>query len=110
MLPASAGGDASVRTPADNQTVRNIFVIGPDKKIKLIMVYPMTTGRNFDEVLRIIDSLQLTSTHKVATPVNWRPGDDVIIAGSVSDEEATKIYPDGWNAPRPYLRIVPQPK
>jgi alkyl hydroperoxide reductase subunit AhpC len=110
MLPASAGGDASVRTPADNQTVRNIFVIGPDKKIKLIMVYPMTTGRNFDEVLRIIDSLQLTSTHKVATPVNWRPGDDVIIAGSVSDEEAKKIYPDGWNAPRPYLRIVPQPK
>jgi len=110
MLPASAGGDASVRTPADNQTVRNIFVIGPDKKIKLIMVYPMTTGRNFDEVLRIIDSLQLTSTHKVATPVNWRPGDDVIIAGSVSDEDAKKIYPDGWNAPRPYLRIVPQPK
>jgi alkyl hydroperoxide reductase subunit AhpC len=110
MLPASAGGDASVRTPADNQTVRNIFVIGPDKKIKLIMVYPMTTGRNFDEVLRIIDSLQLTSTHKVATPVNWRPGDDVIIAGSVSDEEAKKIYPGGWNAPRPYLRIVPQPK
>lgn len=110
MLPASAGGDASVRTPADNQTVRNIFVIGPDKKIKLIMVYPMTTGRNFDEVLRIVDSLQLTSTHKVATPVNWRPGDDVIIAGSVSDEEAKKIYPDGWNAPRPYLRIVPQPK
>ena len=110
MLPASAGGDASVRTPADNQTVRNIFVIGPDKKIKLIMVYPMTTGRNFDEVLRIINSLQLTSTHKVATPVNWRPGDDVIIAGSVSDEEAKKIYPEGWNAPRPYLRIVPQPK
>lgn len=110
MLPASAGGDASVRTPADNQTVRNIFVIGPDKKIKLIMVYPMTTGRNFDEVLRIVDSLQLTSTHKVATPVNWRPGDDVIIAGSVSDEEAKKIYPDGWNAPRPYLRIIPQPK
>ncbi len=110
MLPASAGGDASVRTPADNQTVRNVFVIGPDKKIKLIMVYPMTTGRNFDEVLRIIDSLQLTSTHKVATPVNWRPGDDVIIAGSVSDEDAKKIYPDGWNAPRPYLRIVPQPK
>lgn len=110
MLPASASGDASVRTPADNQTVRNIFVIGPDKKIKLIMVYPMTTGRNFDEVLRIIDSLQLTSTHKVATPVNWRPGEDVIIAGSVTDEEAKKIYPGGWNAPRPYLRIVPQPK
>ena len=110
MLPASAGGDASVRTPADNQTVRNVFVIGPDKKIKLIMVYPMTTGRNFDEVLRVIDSLQLTAKHKVATPVNWQPGDDVIIAGSVSDDEAKKIYPDGWNAPRPYLRIVPQPK
>ena len=110
MLPASASGDASDRTPADNQTVRNVFVIGPDKKIKLIIVYPMTTGRNFDEVLRVIDSLQLTAKHKVATPVNWRPGDDVIIAGSVSDEEAKKIYPDGWNAPRPYLRIVPQPK
>ena len=110
MLPAAASGDASVRTPADNQTVRNVFVIGPDKKIKLILVYPMTTGRNFDEVLRVIDSLQLTAKHKVATPVNWRPGDDVIIAGSVSDEDAKKIYPDGWNAPRPYLRIVPQPK
>lgn len=110
MLPAAASGDASVRTPADNQTVRNVFVIGPDKKIKLIIVYPMTTGRNFDEVLRVIDSLQLTAKHKVATPVNWRPGDDVIIAGSVSDEDAKKIYPDGWNAPRPYLRIVPQPK
>lgn len=110
MLPASAGGDSSVRTPADNQTVRNVFVIGPDKKIKLIIVYPMTTGRNFDEVLRVIDSLQLTAKHRVATPVNWRPGDDVIIAGSVSDDEAKKIYPDGWNAPRPYLRIVPQPK
>ncbi|MGE0236265.1 peroxiredoxin [Methylocystis sp.] len=110
MLPAAASGDASKRTPADNQTVRNVFVIGPDKKIKLIIVYPMTTGRNFDEVLRVIDSLQLTAKHKVATPVNWRPGDDVIISGSVSDDEAKKIYPDGWNAPRPYLRIVPQPK
>jgi alkyl hydroperoxide reductase subunit AhpC len=110
MLPASASGDASVRTPADNQTVRNVFVIGPDKKIKLIIVYPMTTGRNFDEVLRVIDSLQLTAKHKVATPVNWKPGEDVIIAGSVSDEEAKKVYPQGWNAPRPYLRIVPQPR
>jgi alkyl hydroperoxide reductase subunit AhpC len=110
MLPASASGDASARTPADNQTVRNVFVIGPDKKIKLIIVYPMTTGRNFDEVLRVIDSLQLTAKHKVATPVNWKPGEDVIIAGSVSDEEARKVYPDGWKAPRPYLRIVPQPR
>lgn len=110
MLPASATGDASARTPADNQTVRNVFVIGPDKKIKLIIVYPMTTGRNFDEVLRVIDSLQLTATHRVATPVNWKPGDDVIIAGAVSDEEARKIYPDGWKSPKPYLRIVPQPR
>jgi alkyl hydroperoxide reductase subunit AhpC len=110
MLPASATGDASTRTPADNQTVRNVFVIGPDKKIKLIIVYPMTTGRNFDEVLRVIDSLQLTATHRVATPVNWKPGDDVIIAGAVSDEEARKIYPDGWKSPKPYLRIVPQPR
>lgn len=110
MLPASASGDASQRTPADNQTVRNVFVIGPDKKIKCILVYPMTTGRNFDEVLRVIDSLQLTATHKVATPVNWKPGEDVIIAGSVSDEEAKKTYPAGWKAPRPYLRIVPQPR
>jgi thioredoxin-dependent peroxiredoxin len=110
MLPASATGDASARTPADNQTVRNVFVIGPDKKIKLIIVYPMTTGRNFDEVLRVIDSLQLTATHRVATPVNWKPGDDVIIAGAVSDEEAKKIYPDGWKSPKPYLRIVPQPR
>jgi len=109
MLPAGAGADASKRTPADNQTVRNVFVIGPDKKIKLILVYPMTTGRNFDEVLRVIDSLQLTARHKVATPVNWNPGDEVIIAGSVSDEEARKTYPDGWKAPRPYIRIVPQP-
>ncbi len=110
MLPASASGDASTRTPADNLTVRNVFVIGPDKKIKLILVYPMTTGRNFDEVLRVIDSIQLTTKHKVATPVNWQPGQDVIIAGSVNDEEAKKIYPQGWKAPRPYLRIVPQPK
>jgi alkyl hydroperoxide reductase subunit AhpC len=110
MLPAAASGDASARTPADNQTVRNVFVIGPDKKIKLLIVYPMTTGRNFDEVLRVIDSLQLTAKHKVATPVNWKQGEDVIIAGSVSDEEAKKVYPDGWKAPRPYLRIVPQPR
>jgi thioredoxin-dependent peroxiredoxin len=110
MLPASASGDPSKRTPADNLTVRNVFVVGPDKKIKLILVYPMTTGRNFDEVLRVVDSLQLTAKHKVATPVNWKPGEDVIIAGSVSDEEAKKVYPQGWKAPRPYLRIVPQPK
>jgi alkyl hydroperoxide reductase subunit AhpC len=110
MLPATVSGDAGARTPADNQTVRNVFVIGPDKKIKLIIVYPMTTGRNFDEVLRVIDSLQLTAKHKVATPVNWKQGEDVIIAGSVSDEDAKKIYPDGWKAPRPYLRIVPQPR
>jgi thioredoxin-dependent peroxiredoxin len=110
MLPASANGDASKRTPADNQTVRNVFVISPDKKIKLILVYPMTTGRNFDEVLRVIDSLQLTAKHKVATPVNWKQGEDVIIAGSVSDEDAKKTYPQGWKAPKPYIRIVPQPK
>jgi thioredoxin-dependent peroxiredoxin len=110
MLPAEASGDVSKRTPADNQTVRNVFVIGPDKKIKLILVYPMTTGRNFDEVLRVIDSMQLTAKHKVATPVNWKQGDDVIIAGSVSDDEAKKTYPQGWKAPRPYIRIVPQPK
>ncbi len=110
MLPASASGDAATRTPADNQTVRNVFVVGPDKKIKLILVYPMTTGRNFDEVLRVLDSLQLTAGHKVATPVNWQPGEDVIIAGSVSDEEAKKAYPQGWKAPLPYLRIVPQPR
>ncbi len=110
MLPASASGDPSERTPADNQTVRNVFVIGPDKKIKLIIVYPMTTGRNFDEVLRVINSLQLTAKHKVATPVNWKQGEEVIIAGSVSDEDAKKIYPEGWKAPRPYLRIVPQPR
>ena len=109
MLPASTSGDPTQRTPADNQTVRNVFVIGPDKKIKLILAYPMTTGRNFDEVLRVIDSLQLTAKHKVATPVNWKQGDDVIIAGSVSDDEAREKYPDGWEAPRPYIRIVPQP-
>jgi thioredoxin-dependent peroxiredoxin len=110
MLPATVNGEAAKRTPADNQTVRNIFVVGPDKKIKLILVYPMTTGRNFDEVLRVIDSLQMTAKHKVATPVNWKQGEDVIIAGSVSDEEARKTYPQGWKAPKPYLRIVPQPK
>jgi alkyl hydroperoxide reductase subunit AhpC len=110
MLPASTTGDPSRRTPGDNQTVRNVFVIGPDKKIKLILVYPMTTGRNFDEVLRVVDSLQLTAKHKVATPVNWKQGDDVIIAGSVSDEEAKTSFPQGWKAPKPYLRIVPQPK
>ena len=110
MLPASTSGDPLQRTPADNQTVRNVFVIGPDKKIKLVLVYPMTTGRNFDEVLRVIDSLQLTAKHKVATPVNWQEGDDVIIAGSVSDEEAKQTYPDGWKAPKPYIRIVPQPR
>ncbi len=109
MLPSGTSGDSDSRTPADNQTVRNVFVIGPDKKVKLILVYPMTTGRNFDEVLRVIDSLQLTASHKVATPVNWQPGEDVIIAGSVSDEEAKTTYPDGWKTPKPYIRIVPQP-
>jgi alkyl hydroperoxide reductase subunit AhpC len=110
MLPAETSGEATSRTPADNATVRNVFVIGPDKKIKLILVYPMTTGRNFDEVLRVVDSLQLTAKHAVSTPVNWKPGDDVIIAGSVSDEQAKEKYPDGWKAPRPYLRIVPSPE
>jgi alkyl hydroperoxide reductase subunit AhpC len=110
MLPASVEGDPASRTPADNQTVRNVFVIGPDKNVKLILVYPMTTGRNFDEVLRVIDSLQLTAKHRVATPVNWQQGDDVIIAGSVSNDEAKEIYPDGWDEPRPYIRIVPQPE
>jgi thioredoxin-dependent peroxiredoxin len=110
MLPAELVGTSQGRTPMDNQTVRNVFVVGPDKKIKLILVYPMTTGRNFDEVLRVIDSLQLTAKHKVATPVNWKNGEDVIIAGSVSDEDAKKQYPQGWKAPRPYLRIIPQPK
>ncbi|MDQ3067454.1 MAG: peroxiredoxin [Actinomycetota bacterium] len=110
MLPASTSGDPLARTAADNQTVRNVFVIGPDKRIKLVLVYPMTTGRNFDEVLRVIDSLQLTAEHKVATPANWQDGDDVIIAGSVSDDEAKERYPEGWKAPKPYLRIVPQPR
>ena len=109
MLPADLEGSCEGRSAADNQTVRNVFVLGPDKKIKLMIVYPMTTGRNFDEVLRVIDSLQLTAAHKVSTPVNWEPGEDVIIAGSVSDDEAKKVYPNGWKAPRPYLRIVPQP-
>ena len=110
MLPAEAGNSSEGRTPADNATVRNVYVIGPDKKVKLMITYPMTTGRNFDEVLRVIDSLQLTAKHKVATPVNWKPGEDVIIAGSVSDDDAKKQYPAGWKAPKPYLRIVPQPK
>ncbi len=108
MLPADTSGEAAGRTPADNQTVRNVFVIGPDKKIKLILIYPMSTGRNFDEVLRVIDSLQLTAEHKVSTPVNWKPGEDVIISGSVSDDQAREIFGD-WQAPRPYIRIVPQP-
>jgi thioredoxin-dependent peroxiredoxin len=108
MLPAGASGDAKERTPADNQTVRNVFVIGPDKKVKLILVYPMTTGRNFDEVLRVIDSLQLTATHKVSTPVNWKQGEDVIIAGSVSNDEAKELFGE-WESPKPYIRIVPQP-
>ena len=108
MLPASVSGDPKARTPADNQTVRNVFVIGPDKKIKLILVYPMTTGRNFDEVLRVVDSLQLTAKHRVATPVNWKPGEDVIIAGSVGNDEAKQIF-GHWEEPKPYIRIVPQP-
>ena len=109
MLGADVSGDPADRTAALNQTVRNVFVIGPDKKVKLILVYPMTTGRNFDEVLRVVDSLQLTANHKVATPVNWKRGEDVIIAGSVSDEAAKEIYPDGWKSPKPYIRIVPDP-
>ena len=109
MLGADVSGDPSDRTAADNQTVRNVFVIGPDKKVKLVLVYPMTTGRNFDEVLRVIDSLQLTAKHKVSTPVNWKPGEDVVIAGSVSDEQAREIWPDGWESPKPYIRIVQQP-
>ncbi|MGH9274719.1 MAG: peroxiredoxin [Acidimicrobiales bacterium] len=108
MLPADTSGDAKGRTPADNQTVRNVFVIGPDKKVKLILVYPMTTGRNFDEVLRVIDSLQLTAKHRVATPVNWKQGEDVIISGSVPNDEAKEIFGD-WREPKPYIRIVPQP-
>jgi thioredoxin-dependent peroxiredoxin len=110
MLPATLEGTFEGRTAADNQTVRNVFVIGPDKKIKLILVYPMSTGRNFDEVLRVIDSLQLTAKHKVSTPVNWKQGEDVIISGSVSDDDAKKAYPNGWKSPKPYIRIVPQPK
>jgi alkyl hydroperoxide reductase subunit AhpC len=109
MLPASTEGTSEGRTAMTNQTVRTVFVVGPDKKIKLMIIYPMTTGRNFDEVLRVIDSLQLTANHKVATPVNWKSGEDVIIVGSVSDEDAKKVYPQGWRAPRPYLRFVPQP-
>ncbi len=108
MLPASTSGDSGTRTPADNQTVRNVFVIGPDKKVKLVLVYPMTTGRNFDEVLRVVDSLQLTAKHRVSTPVDWKPGDDVIIAGAVSNDEAKKIF-GSWKEPKPYIRIVPQP-
>lgn len=110
MLPADLDGSCEGRTPADNQTVRNVFVIGPDKKVKLQIAYPMSTGRNFDEVLRVIDSLQLTAKHKVSTPVNWKHGDDVIISGSVSDDEAKKTYPNGWKSPKPYIRIVPQPR
>ena len=110
MLPASVQGTSDGRTPNDNKTVRNVFVVGPDKKVKLIIVYPMSTGRNFDEVLRVIDSLQLTAKHKVSTPVNWKQGEDVIISGAVSDEDAKKTYPQGWKSPRPYIRIVPQPK
>jgi alkyl hydroperoxide reductase subunit AhpC len=109
MLPADVSGDPGARTPADNQTVRNVFVIGPDKKIKLILVYPMSTGRNFDEVLRVIDSLQLTAKHKVSTPVNWKQGEDVIISGSVSNDEAREVFGE-WESPRPYIRIVPQPR
>ena len=109
MLPASTSGDAKSRTPADNQTVRNVFVIGPDKKIKLVLVYPMTTGRNFDEVLRVIDSLQLTAKHRVATPVNWKPGEDVVITAAVSDDEAKKLFGE-WKQPKPYMRITAQPK
>ena len=109
MLPAEVEGDPTTRTPADNQTVRNVFVVGPDKKVKLILVYPMTTGRNFDEVLRVIDSLQLTANHKVATPANWKDGEDVIIVPAVSDDDAKELFPSGWDAQKPYLRVVPQP-
>ena len=110
MLPADVSGDPTERTPADNQTVRNVFVVGPDKKIKLILVYPMSTGRNFDEVLRVIDSLQLTAKHSVSTPANWRDGDPVIISGSVSHDQAKELWPEGWEEPKPYIRIVPQPE
>jgi alkyl hydroperoxide reductase subunit AhpC len=110
MLPADAGDTSEGRTPADNATVRTVFIIGPDKRIKLMLVYPMSTGRNFDEILRALDSIQLTAKHKVATPVNWRPGQDIIIPPAVSEEEAKKMFPEGWKAPKPYLRIAPQPK
>jgi len=110
MLPAKSGTTSEGRTANDNATVRTVFLVGPDKKIKLMLVYPMSTGRNFDEVLRVLDSIQLTAKHKVSTPVNWKPGDDVIISGAVSNEDAQKQYPGGWKAPKPYLRIVPQPK
>ncbi|HEY7843025.1 MAG TPA: peroxiredoxin [Bradyrhizobium sp.] len=110
MLPAATSGDPLKRTPADNQTVRNVFVIGPDKKIKLVLVYPMSTGRNFQEILRAIDSLQLTAKHSISTPADWKQGEDVIISGSVSDEQARATYPQGWKSPKPYIRIVPQPK
>ena len=110
MLPASTGGTSEGRTPADNQTVRNVFVIGPDKKIKLVLVYPMSTGRNFDEVLRVINSLQLTAKHRVSTPANWKQGEDVILGGAITDEEAKKLYPQGWKTPKPYIRVVPQPR
>jgi alkyl hydroperoxide reductase subunit AhpC len=109
MLPADVAGDPTARTPADNMTVRNVFVIGPDKKIKLVLVYPMTTGRNFDEVIRVIDSLQLTAKHRVATPAQWQQGENVILTAAISNEEAEQLYPEGWDAPRPYIRIVPQP-
>jgi alkyl hydroperoxide reductase subunit AhpC len=109
MLGADVSGDPTDRTAADNQTVRNVYVIGPDKKVKLVLIYPMTTGRNFDEVLRVIDSLQLTATHKVSTPANWKQGENVIIAGSVSNDEAKEMWPDGWEEPKPYIRIVPDP-
>jgi alkyl hydroperoxide reductase subunit AhpC len=109
MLPADVSGDPTARTPAQNATLRNVFVIGPDKKIKLVLIYPMTTGRNFDEVLRVLDSLQLTATHGLTTPAQWQPGDDVIIAGSVSDDDARERYPDGWEQPLPYMRVVPAP-
>jgi alkyl hydroperoxide reductase subunit AhpC len=109
MLPADVSGDPTDRTPAQNATLRNVYVIGPDKKIKLVLIYPMTTGRNFDEILRVVDSLQLTAGHQVATPAQWETGDDVILAGSVSDEQARERYPDGWEQPLPYMRIVPDP-
>jgi alkyl hydroperoxide reductase subunit AhpC len=109
MLPADVEDDPTARTPADNMTVRNVFVIGPDKKIKLVLVYPMTTGRNFDEIIRVIDSLQLTAGHRVATPAQWQQGESVILTAAISNEEAERLYPDGWDAPRPYIRIVPQP-